>query len=940
MKLELQSKIICRFPAFPIDAQLKEFWTELLEAIKISSPSFYNVIKDYNEEQLNQIPASGFYTIWKYFNRAKFRSTPYGHFAGFAIYNQESGTDENMTISNKQQFHILPDWSYKDDIGLNNHKIRNSDLIFCNSSYYVVSNIIRYVSHFDGQFQLSEVTLDNSVLEVLTLCEKPRAYDSLFEDLPVGSVQLKAAKRLVNDMLSLQLLISDKQPNVIGEDYFKRIKWPPPATYNPYIIAERKIISGGIAQKHLKGLPSLINALHTIRPKGDRPTLDNFKSRFSKRFEGMEVPLMQALDPETGIGYDDLEQATTTDTFNIPLTGKQAGSNAADKAAIEKSFIHYFASAFDHSRQVVELKDLKLPPVKVKYPLPNTLSVMAMVTNDMIWIDQIGGVSANSLSGRFTQVSEEVLELCRANAKIEADANPDVLFFDIAYMAETNVDNISRRKSIYDYQLSILNYDTSDHPLLLNDLLLKIQENELILFSKKLNKRMVPRIASAYNYQRSDLPVFRLLCDLQHQQIQTNLNLDIQALVPDLSFYPRIQYQQFVLSPARWKVSYKEITGNEKQDGYLKSIKAYLRSMSISRQFKTGIGDQTLCFDQEQEEDMIAFAFFLRRQESIYIEEAPFLNNSPVTNEANRPYSGQFILSVTHNEKVYKAYRKPITALASQMKIIPIGKDWLYFEIYCHTQRADEILQQKIIIFLKSHRKLIKVWFFIRYNENGNHIRLRINLNDQRNGYLLITALSTTLDTEINSGIIADLQLKTYVRETERYGGDLISDIEKHFCCDSAFVLQVLQQRFNPNTKYQLCHELINFIKKADVLTATHFTETVEMVSASFNKEHELKPDDFSKINQEYKTFDNEPLPKLSFIQQKSFDLFKNSFVSILQNSDPALRPNLFTDMLHMHVNRLFNQQQRSHEMLIYYYYCKELKRQTKIKSQLTVTFS
>jgi len=72
--------------------------------------------------------------------------------------------------------------------------------------------------------------------------------------------------------------------------------------------------------------------------------------------------------------------------------------------------------------------------------------------------------------------------------------------------------------------------------LLLSDLWVRYENNEIILESKKLGKRVIPRLSSAYNYNHSDLPVFRFLCDLQHQSIQSNLTLNLSSLFPALTF--------------------------------------------------------------------------------------------------------------------------------------------------------------------------------------------------------------------------------------------------------------------------------------------------------------------------------------------------------------------------------------------------------------------
>ncbi len=59
---------------------------------------------------------------------------------------------------------------------------------------------------------------------------------------------------------------------------------------------------------------------------------------------------------------------------------------------------------------------------------------------------------------------------------------------------------------------------------------------------------------SAYNYSRSNLPVFRFLCDLQHHKIKSNLNFDIRESFPNLIRYPRVVYKDIIVSRAMWLV--------------------------------------------------------------------------------------------------------------------------------------------------------------------------------------------------------------------------------------------------------------------------------------------------------------------------------------------------------------------------------------------------
>lgn len=82
MKLIINPTIIYRTSKFPLNATLENHWDELKDTIKIASPDFYKVIKDIPKEELTDLAPNISFTIWKYFNRAKYRATPFGTFAG------------------------------------------------------------------------------------------------------------------------------------------------------------------------------------------------------------------------------------------------------------------------------------------------------------------------------------------------------------------------------------------------------------------------------------------------------------------------------------------------------------------------------------------------------------------------------------------------------------------------------------------------------------------------------------------------------------------------------------------------------------------------------------------------------------------------------------------------------------------------------------------
>ncbi|SDG24995.1 thiopeptide-type bacteriocin biosynthesis domain-containing protein [Pedobacter terrae] len=932
MKLTIQPNVIFRTPKFSYQSELVDCWEELKLAILISSASFYETIKDVKASELKDLPPKVYFTIWKYFNRAKFRSTPYGTFAGFSLLKDAIKPFESrIVIEESQKVRELIDWPYKNDIQFPlADLLQKNCLLFSNSSYYLTPNSIRYIACTDGVFELAELDQNDFVQQILAACLKPVRLNDLVKQLNLDHAEIKNLFGLLQDMHDLQLIFTNYDPNIIGEDYFERLGLTASAELPKYLIAQRTVLSGCINERSLQAIPGLINMLHNIIPAKDHDALGQFQVKFKKKFEDQEVPLLLALDPEMGVGYDELEQSGQNSDFITRFTNKP--SKKAGNENIKEALKTYLTEQKFEKDKTIYLNKLALEPNQKQTSLPNSFSMVMSVHDDLIFVEQIGGVTSNALSGRFTMADEDVAHYAKNIAAVEQQANPDVLFFDVAYMVEANVDNVNRRKLIYGHQLSILNFDTSASPLALNDIQISVRGSEIILRSKQLNKRLVPRMASAYNYIRSDLSIFRLLCDLQHQGLQTSLSFPLDAIIPDLDYYPRLQYQNIVLSSNKWKIKKEALLGADQKMLSIAECRSYLNNLGISAYFKAGMSDQTLCFGLQNDNDLNAFQQYVLKQGNTYVEEMIMPYNSIVVDEAAKPYLGQFVLSIGHSEQIYRGLAQT-SANTDVTRVFLPGKEWLYFEIYCHQQRSDQILTEVIAPFLSRYGKKIKSWFFIRYNENGNHIRFRVQLNNPEDGQLMISNLMDDLELFLNSGLVSDVLIKTYKRELERYGSNMIEDVERHFAIDSEFVLSLLETQTDDFNKYRKCSLLVSEIVESNILDKLVIGKIVRLMSDNFNEEHRLDATDFKQLNVHYQDFRKAEWTASTAEQEQRFSMLSSSFLSILQQCAAENILKLLTDLIHMHVNRLFSKDQRTHEMVMYYFLLKDIQRQNATKN-------
>lgn len=115
--------------------------------------------------------------------------------------------------------------------------------------------------------------------------------------------------------------------------------------------------------------------------------------------------------------------------------------------------------------------------------------------------------------------------------------------------------------------------------------------------------------------------------------------------------------------------------------------------------------------------------------------------------------------------------------------------------------------------------------------------------------------------------------------------------------------------------------ELIKFIKN---------------IQDSFITEHRLESSEFKKINKAYSLFIDEITHNKSIrIGLEPLKRLNDSFQQILGRCQPNLKLTLFIDLFHMHINRIFSANQRTHEMVIYSFMYKILQTEYKNSERL-----
>ncbi|MGE9310495.1 thiopeptide-type bacteriocin biosynthesis protein [Niabella sp. CJ426] len=923
-KLELNDQVLIRTPRFSFTDRLSDKWDELKLLIKEASPDLYSVIKNLDYQSLVTADAKVRLAVNKYFNRARFRSTPFGAFATVSL-NKFSNTSAGcIELAEKPIIHSFTDWTTptpQDIDSISDTKL----LFFANTSYYRVLDELRFIQRQGENYVMAAIDFDPLIIDILVSCQKPISFSALLTEIryKVSQVDLET---YLSELYEVQLVLTNRSRNIIGEDYFNRTQSK--CNHNKqYIIAERTSLGGAISKQPLHYLPELAATLQRITSVKASRNLLTFKNQFIKKYEQAEIPVMEALDPDIGIGYGNMAQHDSDKALSPFLIEEGSSVLGDDYSGLRDRL---FRSMLCCKRgDAINLESL-IPGEEPSTILPNTISAGVVVADDQVFLEYMGGATANSILGRFALAVPGIGQYCNELAEWEKAANPGVLFFDVGYTKEDAVDNVNRRPAIYDLQLNILNYDTSASPLSVFDLTVSIHRDEIILRSQTLNTRLMPRLATAYNYQRSDLPLFRLLMDIQNQGLSTALSFRPVNLIPDLPHYPRIQFKNIIVAPACWQLSTQIFEGINSQAPKLSVLTNYLQTTIPSRFLKTGIADQTLLFDSRSVDDVALLLSILLKDPKgkIHVEEVALPESPVVIDELSRPYLAQLILTLQHAEPVVA----PLTVVQrtfpslSKRQWIPPGLDWLYFEIYSSPNIANDLLVRKIRYYLDQFRSGIAKWFFIRYNENGQHLRLRLQIEDLSSTATMITALATVLEPELESGIVSDIKLCTYKKETHRYLPGNMGQVEHHFYTDSEFVISMIQSMLSDNHRYQLCMGLFDCVANSGLIEPANVEHLIGKLADSYNAEHVIRQPQFKAINSRYKAFRQETMPSLNINSTALYERMKQSMIETLNGYPKLVRPKIFADLMHMHINRLFATEQRTHEMVFYNFLALERK--------------
>lgn len=802
------------------------------DALWLASPQFYTELEK-QEFDLSKLGERKRLTLLKYINRACFRPTPFGAFASFTLsyWDKQPPSDKGTAAI----LHLLPSREHELS-DLTSRPLTPGLHVMINPVLYHFGQGFRYLfSETDSgkpTFRLNILPDNNVNRHIFRLLNR--------EPQTVGTLAGHIRKKFdfttadtwdyIEFLISHQVLLTENNRDLItgetgpitGESSFWNQYRQQPWENRPIMTAaakeleqvlgphhrkearnyfygalERPTLNAGLNEGSQQELGEAIRVMHLLGTATTPTALREFTLEFKRRFDREKVPLLQAIDPDQGIRYGDLFQLPTSSLLldDLHFPARQAAPTESSWTPIHHLFLKVWINNPQRSPHgPLDITPEILEQLEASQPtgLPFSQAAIFRKTTSGICIENAGGATSTALIGRFSVFSDETAKFCREMAGREAEVNTSVVFAEICQVSDPHIDNINRRSQLYEYIIPLNGYNQAktESQLLPSDLLLSVYGEELILESRRLRRRVIPRLPTAYNYLHNELPVFRLLCDLQYQGLCSDLSFDLEKLFPGLDFYPRVSYRGVILSAAKWHFRPEEISVLLELPRSLGRLHSFLRNFGLPTQLCTGSGDQLLVFNLANDWEAEFFIKILKPNEKITLRE--YLAETGVR-IGSRTHCAQYIAFFHQNKPVFRQVPLSKMSPKSLRRSFHLGSSWLYLKIYCSPGASDDLLCHIIHPFIHKYRSVIAKWFFIRYEDQGHHLRLRL----KGRGTELVSLLPV-LGRKLHHGQFAALTREflseTYQQEIERYGAEHIEQVEDCFHAGSEWVLYALHQ--------------------------------------------------------------------------------------------------------------------------------------------------
>jgi len=572
-------------------------------------------------------------------------------------------------------------------------------------------------------------------------------------------------------------------------------------------------LGSAVVEELLRG----VELLRRIAPRRN-DSLANFRRAFGERFGDTpvtrEVPLSEALDDETGVGDGGTDEVVSAapilDGLELAAAEAPASFGARERHLLERvtALLQRGATEWSLSDDDVEKLAVDDPP-----PLPDAFAAHARIEawsaeavdrgEFRLLLQGASGPSGARLLGRFGHADPELADAVAGHLRAEEALRPDALFAEIVHLPEGRVGNILARPTHRRHEIPYLGRSglPESNQIELGDLLVSVRGERVVLRSARHGCEVLPRLTTAHNYTAQP-GVYRFLCGLQEQGVAGALAWSWGALA-NSAFLPRVTCGRLVLARAQWRVAREETVRllEACASGRAAALAAWRAERRLPRWVCLTEGDHELPIDLD-EPALVATLLAQMRSDATLTELFPAPDRLCVAGPEGRhvheilvPFVRCAGAEAPRRVRPSPPMSNAAPAAAAARRFVP-GSEWLTVKLYGGALAVDDLVRTTVgpLAVEWAAEGVAQRWHFVRYADPHGHLRLRFEGEARRLEQELLPRLRRAVAPLLDAGRLWKLQLDTYEREIERYGGpEGIVHCEELFHRDSEAIVELLR---------------------------------------------------------------------------------------------------------------------------------------------------
>jgi thiopeptide-type bacteriocin biosynthesis protein len=860
---------------------------EAREALFVASPSLEERLDPWLHDPESRDDPKTERALVRYFARMAGRATPFGLCAGCSVGTVDQETRLVLAEGTMYTRHSRLDMDYlvalTDELARQPH-VRRGLSFGVNSSLYVAHDRLRYFevrrngkgwTHHQVALEATDY-LEATVARARQGASASSLAASLLDEDPDASTE--EAEEYIGDLIDNQVLISELRPAVTGpepiHDLVARLREQGATAAADRLEQVRQELealdAGGLGveraryrrlARHLEGLPAPVDLarlfqvdlvkpvetaslgpavideimrgvslLHRLArpPRDDR--LARFRAAFALRYEARDIPLVEALDEETGVGFDTLTgESRDASSLLDGLTFPKIAEETVKWGRREILLLHKLGEALTGGTGEIVLTpdDLEAMAEPSPPPVPDAFAVMAAVAaasrealaegDFQLRLDGVSGPSGARLLGRFCHADPELHRWVVEHVRAEEALQPDAVFAEIVHLPEGRMGNVLARPILRGYEIPYLGRASvpPGGQIPVTDLFVSVVDEQIVLRSARLGRRVLPRLTCAHNFGASQ-GIYRFLCALQAQGTAGDLGWDWGPL-HNAPFLPRVVAGKVVLCRAIWHVSQDELKplGQARGAARFRAVQHWRAARRLPRWIAVVDGDNELPVDLDNVLAVDTLVELIKgREQATLVELFPGPEQLVACGPEGRfvhelvvPFVQRRAVATPRGQGATAVLRSgstpPHPATERCRRSFAPGSEWLYAKLYAGPATLDQLLRDVIrpTVETVSRTGAVDRWFFVRYGDPDWHLRVRFHVQPARLRGELLPTLQAAAAPLIDDGRLWRFQLDTYEREVERYGGALgIELAERLFHADSEAVL-ALAERLPEDTR-------------------------------------------------------------------------------------------------------------------------------------------